>query len=193
MFRRQTFPELYDVPEKLIAVKVSPEPRIAYDQWRLVRTDGLYSFVPWHYLKGVRNKSISKTSRYKKETKPNQAPTLGYREDLEQLSQQFTPKYLLALMNSTFAKRWLAPRRRNKLQLYPNDWKQLPVAPASETDQLAIGLLVDKILKLYAEHGYPLPEHVVNVLKELEQEIDERVAFLYGLSDGDSGERTALP
>ena len=180
MFRRKTFPEIYETAEKLIAVKVSPEPKVAYDNGRLYHTDGIFSFAPWHYLKGVRNKSIQKTARYRNEVRYNEAPATVFREELEELSRQFAPKYLLAVMNSTFAKEWLATRRRHKIQLYPDDWKPLPIAPATAEEQAAIVALVDEILALYAKHGYPLPPQAQARLQELEKEIDKKVANLYG-------------
>jgi hypothetical protein len=176
MFRRPTFPEVYEAPEKMIAVKVSSAPRVAYDGKQLYHTDGLYSFVPWYYLKGVINRSISKAAKYRR-----QSPE-GDREEREKISQQFHPKYLLAIMNSAFAREWLARRRRHKLQLYPNDWKQLPIAPLSMDEQMEFVRLVDAILAEFERHGYPLPEEAAARVAELEREIDERVAELYGLS-----------
>ncbi len=180
MFARPTFPELYDVPEKLLVVKVSGvAPRVVFDNRQLICTDSFCCCVPWHYLKGVRNKSIQKTARYRDELKHNEASPTIFREELEELSQQFAPKYLLAVMNSTFAREWLATRRRHKIQLYPDDWKQLPIAPATAEEQAAIVALVDQILALYAKHGYPLPPQAQVHLQELEKAIDEKVATLY--------------
>ena len=102
-----------------------------------------------------------------------------FREQLEELSQQFDPKYLLAVMNSTFTHGWLASWRRHKISVYPDDWKPLPIAPASSEEQATLVALVDQILALYTKHGYPLPPQAQVLLQELEQQIDERVAKLY--------------
>lgn len=179
-FSRPTFPELHEAREKLVAVRTpGAEPKVIYDNDCLHFDASFVGFVPWHYLKEVRNKSIRKTARYRSEAKYNEASPAVFREELEELSRQFAPKYLLAVMNSTFAREWLATRRRSKIHIYPDDWKQLPIAPATAEGQAAIVALVDEILVLYAKHGYPLPPQTQVRLQELEREIDERVTTLY--------------
>jgi len=84
-FARPTFVEMYKVPEKLIATKVSPNPKVAYDSTQHFHSDGNISLVPWHYLKDVVNRSIRKTAKYRW-----QSPD-GDREERERLSQQFHP------------------------------------------------------------------------------------------------------
>ena len=174
MFARPTFPELYEVPEKLMAAQVCGDtPRVVYDNYQLTHNHSMCCFAPWHHLKGVVNNSINKTAKYRWQSSD------GDREEREKLSQQFHLKYLLAIMNSSFAKTWLAGQRRNKMQLYPNDWKQLPIASATMEEQTTIAALVDKIHTLYSQQGYPLPREARARLQELAQEIDNRVARLY--------------
>jgi len=180
MFRRPTFPQLYAVPEKLITMDIGGKVlRAVYDNHQLLHNHSASSFVPWHYLKGVRNKSIQKTSKYRAEVKQGEASAAVSREDLEKLSQQFAPKYLLAVMNSSFARDFVNKQRRSKINIYPNDWKPLPIPPASVEEQAMVMSLVDKILEVYAEQSYPLPPQAQVRLQELEQQIDKRVAKLY--------------
>ena len=180
MFARPTFPELYEVPEKLMAAQVCGNtPRTVYDNNQLIHNHSMCCLVPWHYLKGVRNKSIQKTVKYRDEVKSNEVPPAIVREDLEEESQRFSPKYLLAIMNSSFARDWLAARRRSKLDVYPDDWKSLPIAVATAEEQATITALVDEILALHAEHGFPLTTEAQSQLQELEQQIDKRIAKLY--------------
>jgi len=180
MFARPTFPKLYDVPEKLLLVKVSGiAPKVVFDDRQLLCTDSFCCCVPWHYLKGVRNKSIRKTARYRGEVKLAGATPVLLREQLEERSVQFGAKYLLAITNSTFARRWLATRRRHKIQLYPDDWRQLPIALATAEEQAAIIALVDEILELHSKNGYPLTSESQSRLQELEQQTDKRIAKLY--------------
>jgi len=82
-------------------------------------------------------------------------------------------------MNSTFARDWLARRRRSKIHVYPNDWKPLPIAPIPMEEQEEFVRLVDAILAEFEQHGYPLPPEAAACVAELEREIDERVAELY--------------
>ena len=174
MFESQTFPEFYGVPQKLLTKDISNMGvEVAYDDQQRLPSHTAYCCVPWHYLRGVTNKSISKTARYRSQD------IEGDRDDRETISQQFQPKYLLAAMNSRFANEWLTKRRRSKLHMYPDDWKQLPIMPAAENEQAAIVALVDQILAICAEQGYPLPPEAQSRLKELEQRIDESVAKLY--------------
>ena len=171
---RPTFPELHDAKGKLIAlVVVSDSPPVMYDTRKLVTTHTSCIFVPWHHLKGVINRSIKKTAKYRP-----QSPD-GDREEREKLSQQFHPKYLLAIMNSTFARDWLTRRRRSKTDIYPDDWKQLPIAPMPLEEQEEFVRLVDAILAEFEQYGYPLPPEAAARVAELEREIDERVVALY--------------
>ncbi len=175
-FRRPTFPELHEAKEKLVAVRTpGAEPKVIYDDDHLHFDASAVGFVPWHLLKGVVNRSISKTAKYRR-----QDPK-GDREEREKISRQFHLKYVLAVMNSTFAKEWLAKRRRSKIHIYPDDWKQLPIALIPMEQQMEFVKFVDAILEEFQKHGYPLPPDAAKRVAELEREIDERVASLYGL------------
>ena len=83
---------------------LGPEPKVIYDADLLHFDASSVEFIPWHYLAGVRNKSIRKTAKYLNEVKHNEPPPATLREEFEGLSRQFAPKYLLAVMTSTFAK-----------------------------------------------------------------------------------------
>ena len=181
-FRRPTFVQLHESKEKLVAVRTPGAiQKVIYDNDRLHFDASSVGFVQWYLLKDVRNKSIKKSAKYRDEINRDDVPPSEFREDLEDLSREFAPKYLLAIMNSTFAKRWLASQRRSKLHIYPDDWKSLPIAPATIAEQASIVGLVDEILTLHARYGYALPSDVTKRLAELEMEIDQRVAALYGL------------
>lgn len=154
------------------------DPKTSYDDRQLFHNHSAWSFVPWHYLSGVRNKSIQKTARYQSEVQKRAA--IGCtREQLEEGSRCLEVKYLLAVINSRYAGNWLAGRRRSKMHIYPDDWKPLPIFPASKDQQAAIVALVDEILALYGEYGHPLPSAAACRLAELEADIDRRVAELH--------------
>ncbi len=174
-FSRPTFPELHEGREKLIAVRTpGAQPKVIYDSGHLYFDASSVGFVPWHFLKGVVNNSISKTAKYRWQDRG------GDREEREAISQQFHLKYVLAVMNSTFAKEWLAARRRSKIHVYPDDWKQLPIAPIPMEQQMGFVRLVDAILAEFEQYGYPLPPQAAARVAELEREIDARMAQVYG-------------
>ena len=179
---RPTFPELHAVSEKLVALVVaSSRPPVALDTRGCVTTHTSCIFVPWHALYNVRNRSIRKTAKYRDEFKPDEAKPNLCREDLEALSREFSLKYLLAVMNSSFARDSLSKRRRSKMHIYPDDWKDLPIMPIPLGGQQEFVQLVDAILAEFAKHGHPLPPDSRQRVTAIEREIDERVAALYGL------------
>ena len=146
LFRRKTFPELYEVDEKLISTSISASSEklsVVYDNKKLYHNHSAWSFVPWHALDGVRNRSIQKQTRYRDEKKKSDLPK---REELEDISLRFSVKFLLGVMNSNFARDFLLANRRSNLNLYPDDWKKLPIPDVSLDQQSSVVALVDKIL-----------------------------------------------
>ena len=131
-----------------------------------------WSFVPWHLLGGVRNRSLAKAARYANE-KPR--PDLPRREELEERSRGYAVKFLLAAMNSSVARDFLRANRRSNIHLYPEDWKALPIPVATFAQQAPIIALVDKILALKRAD-------ISADVSSLETEIDRLVANLYGIS-----------
>jgi hypothetical protein len=88
-------------------------------------------------------------------------------------------KYLLGIMNSDAAAQWLEGRRRNKIQLYPEDWKNLPIPLASKDDQRAVEKLVEGILDLFRQNQYPMSALANKQIEYLEKKLDEVVDRLY--------------
>jgi adenine-specific DNA-methyltransferase len=169
MFRRKTFIELYEHQEKLMLVKVGAI-RAVLDENRFYCNDGVYVCIPWHFLKNTRNNSIKKTAIYNDERiSGNQLPC---REELEKKSINFSAKYLLAVLNSSFTREFLKVNRRNNIQLYPDDWKNLPIPYATSEQQKSIIQLVDCILS--AKHI-----NLTADISDLEAEIDQLVYQLY--------------
>jgi methylase of polypeptide subunit release factors len=169
MFSRPTFPEMYAVPEKLISMDLAgSEQRVAYDDQQLFHNHSAWSFVPWHYLEGVRNRSIKKTAKYRSEVALARRPPV-FREELERKSKEFLPKYLVAAMNSSYARDWLTKTRRNKMHIFPDDWKPFPVPRATLTEQEVVARLVDEILTADS----------LSRSAELEKLLDEKIQDVY--------------
>lgn len=177
LFRRPTFPQLYEIPEKLISVDMSAgidRLKVTYDDQHLFHNHSAWSFVPWHYLSGVKNGSIKKTARY-----PDERPKrddLPNRLDLENQSRVFSAKFLAAVMNSSFAYDFLKANRRSNIHLFPDDWKQLPIPDVSPEQQAPVIALVDKILT--AKRAKPDAD-----VSALEADVDRLVTALYGIGE----------
>lgn len=169
-FCRKTFPELYQVREKLLAQRSpGPDPIISFDSSGLIFTPACVGFILWRDLRGVRNRSLMKSARYDDETPKDDLPR---REDLEEISLRFPLRYLLAVMNSTPAKAFLRANRRSNIHLYPDDWKPLPIPEATREQQRPIIALVNRILAL--KQADPTAD-----ITALESELDKMVAMLY--------------
>jgi adenine-specific DNA-methyltransferase len=168
-FRRPTFPEMYEVPEKLITAR-SPgaEPKTSYDLEQTMFDASSVGFIPWNSLCSIQNRSISKSAKYKTEAKGKKVSEC--REDLEVFSKRFNIKYLLAVMNSSWAREFLRHNRRSNIHLYPDDWKKLPIPDVDMNVQKAVAAKVEAILKALKKK---VP------FDELEQEVDEMVSALY--------------
>ena len=169
MFRRPTFPELYDVPEKLLIHRTAGENlRAAFDTKGLLCNHTVIIAIPWHHLRGVRNRSIKKAAQYRGE---------GYlkrdRSKLEEVSQTMDVRLLLAIINSETAKTWLRQNRRSNTDLYPEDWKSLPVPIVPNTVQQRIVKLVEKLLNTLGK------QRTADV-SDLEATIDNEITQLYG-------------
>jgi methylase of polypeptide subunit release factors len=175
-FSRPTFLQLHEASEKLLSKKnTGANPTFVYDDQETFFDSTVVGLVPWHLLKKVVNKSISKTAHYRTSAHD------GNREEREAISRDFSLKYLMALLNSTYAKTWLGGQRRHKLSVYPDDWKDFPVPQAPKKEQDIVVKLVDRILAEFERRGYPFPPEAAQRVEKLEREIDERVAGLYGL------------
>lgn len=175
LFSRPTFEEIYTVSEKLISVDMAAgvdRLRVAYDDEQLYHNHSAWSFIPWHSLRGVANRSIKKQTRYKHE-RPKR-PDLPKREQLEENSRRFSIKYLLGVMNSSAARDYLRHNRRSNIHLYPNDWKQLPIPVVSDAQQQKVAQIVDEILGKVKVNAN---------ISDLEDRLDAVVNELYGLTD----------
>jgi adenine-specific DNA-methyltransferase len=165
------------------------ELKVAYDNQQLIHNHSAWSFVPWHYLTGVRNKSIKKSARYEDENPSGL--DLPSRKSLEEISRRFNVKYLLAVLNSSFARDFLRSNRRSNIHLYPEDWKKLPIASIAKSQQQPIVRLVEKMLDAKKESAVAEDDYDKRRLNQfcadLDHEIDHLVNKLYGLTDVEIG------
>ncbi|HEY5704122.1 MAG TPA: hypothetical protein VIS96_00945 [Terrimicrobiaceae bacterium] len=105
----------------------------------------------------MRNNSLKKAARYRGE-KPR--PDLPKREELETTSRRFAVKYLLGVMNSGTARDFLRANRRSNTDLYPEDWKKLPIPDVPAEQQQPIVQVVDLSCPPALFSRAPWPPHV---------------------------------
>ena len=177
LFRRKTFPELYDVEEKIVVQRSpGPDPKACYDNGQLHFDASSVGFILWKSLEGTRNRSIRKQARYADEKRRDDLPR---REDLERNSRRFSIKYLLGVINSASAQDFLRARRRSNIHLYPDDWKELPIPDVPSKAQRPVMDLVDDVLA--AKDADPKADVTAR-----EAEIDRLIHALYGLTGDES-------
>lgn len=176
LFRRPTFPELYGGDKILVQRSPGPDPKACLDTDKILFNESSVGFILWHDLANVKNQSLKKFARYDDETP--RRDDLPRREDLETNSRRFALKYLLAVMNSTPAKKFLRANRRSNIHLYPDDWKRLPIPEATQRQQRPIIALVDQILA--AKQRDPDAD-----ISDLETRLDKMIAQLYRIADAE--------
>ena len=180
LFRSAKFSEIWNVGVKILIMRITGgEVRGVLDESQLLCNHTIIVCVPWHNFTGMRDKSIKRVARYQDE-KP-QRPDLPKREKLEDTSRRITTKFLIGVMNSVVAYDFLQSIRQSNTDLYPNDWKQLPIPDVSPEQQVPIVALVDKI---FAAKRKGLERKV----SRLEKKLDEEVSVLYGVEDEESDE-----
>ena len=164
--RRPTFPELYSNP-KLMFNTLGFIKCVVDETKHYYHSTSLISAVPWYFLHSVQNKSISssiqKFSSYK-------------RDELEQLSKRVELKYILGVVNSTYAKTLLTNIRGGGINIYANFLREMPIPIVSDAQQASIISLVDKILI-----AKKVDQHADTSVWEAE--IDRLVYDLYGVPE----------
>ena len=162
---RPTFSEFYDHPKIFCNYLGELACALDFDNY-YIHTHLLTGCVLWKDLKGVENKSIlssiKKFSRYS-------------RAEMENLSQKVDLRFLLGIMNSTYATVLLRDLRGGDYHIYPEHVRNIPIAPATQEQQRPIINLVDTILVAKSK------DPNVDTSSE-ECQIDRLVYHLYGLT-----------
>ncbi len=173
--RRPTFSELY-VPDKIMVGRMTGA---IYDNTGLLCNDSIIVSVLWKDIKDVQNRSIE--GSIKKDFKIKKI--YPFRNQLEENSKCFNLKYLLAILNSKFAYKFLDSARRSQIGFYPDDFKKLPIKKISGSGQEPFIELTDKILAITKDDDYPQNLQKQSQVKTIENRIDELVYKLYNLTD----------
>ena len=162
---RPTFDEWFN-PAKLFFNRLGDLVGTVDYENRYLHNDSIIGAALWKDLHGVENKSI--TSSIKKFS------TLT-RPQMEKLSEAVDLKYLLGIMNSSYASVLLTNLRGGDYHIYPEHIRKIPIPTATKEQQQKIITLVDAILD--AKKQNPSCDTTAQ-----ETAIDKEVYALYGLT-----------
>lgn len=159
-----TLPEFYARPKLLC--KRSSELAAVLDGGaeRFLHDDSLIGCMLWRDLRGVKNLLLDYVVTFR--------GTLS-RKQREELSEAVSLEYLLAVLNSRYARALLAELRGEGHRIYPGHIRDLPIPPATAEMQERIARYVRLVMEGKREGGG---------MKLLETILDALVCELYGLT-----------
>jgi tRNA1(Val) A37 N6-methylase TrmN6 len=131
---RKGFSEFFEANKIVVMRSPGNTPRAFLDKQQGIFNESAIGFVRWYDLKGVENKSISKSYKDNKE-----------RIQFENLSETLTLDYLIAVMNSKLIKYELNADRRSNIHIYPDDWRKIKIVLRDNQKQAPFIKLVEKI------------------------------------------------
>lgn len=181
LFRRPTFPELYPASKIFIHRTGGEGIRACLDEVGTLCNHTVLVAVPWHSIAGVENKSLRKSALYPKERKRSESDKPD-RLILEATSKNFDLRFTLAVMNSAVARQFLRRDRRSNTDLYPDDWKKLPIPDVPNEQQspiVAVASLIISILDYFGHHPQTRTARDELLISFLEKLNDVLVAQLY--------------
>jgi len=153
---RKTFPELYTNPKIIRGTTTGG----IFDDKGIISNHSTSVMVLYHLLKDVDNKSIKSSIKKWNTKKGELKKEFSYlsliskeREELEKISLKYDLKYILAIINSNFAKFYLNSIRKHRMEyyFYPDDYKLLPIKKLSLSNQKEFIKKVDEIISFKAE------------------------------------------
>ena len=132
---RPTFRELYDRDK--IMINCLGGLNATLDRDRFLHNHSIYCAIKWDEFKGIDNNSIS--GMVKKFSSRS-------REEMEDISSKYDMLFILAIMNSQYAKVLLDDIRGGDFHIYPEHIRNIPIPEC--TDQQPFIDLADKMLSL---------------------------------------------
>ena len=174
--RRKTFPEWYE-PSKIFINILGQLTAILDVSNKFIHDHSLIGLALWKDLKDVENKSISASiKRY----------SYHSRKEMEELSEKVNLYYLLAILNSKYASHLLSVQRGGDYHIYPEHIRNLPIPIAPPADIQALSDYAKQELTLHQklkEASLPQDKAMIeNAIKALDNQIDELVYKIYGLT-----------
>ena len=175
-WQRARFIEFFTSPK--LFINVLGEMVVALDfENEFINDDTTIGLVLWEDLQNVKDigllNSIKKFSNYS-------------RKEMEDLSRKVNLYYLLAILNSKYARHLLSIQRGGDYHIYPEHIRNLPIPIAPPADIEALSDYAKQELALHqklAKCNTPQDKLVIeNAIKALDNQIDELVYKIYGLT-----------
>ena len=163
---------------------------------RKIRQINNESLAKWHILR--RGASHPQIFALPKIVVPQRSSenTFGYNETewyasadvyfITETKTGYNLKYILALLNSKLYYVWLynkGKRKGDSLELYQKPLSEIPIKKAEEETQQQFVAIVDKILAITQTDDYLSNQDKQNRVKAYQNEIDQLVYKLYGLTE----------
>ena len=182
---RPTFPALYK-GDKILRGRVT---KGTFDNTGIVCNDSIVVMKRFTDLKKVNKRSITSSisknnlseADKKKKGKAKKTAVLQRRREIEELSENYSLKYILAVINSKYAMAYLNNFRRHRFEnyFYPDDFRNYPISVASQEQQKTLEILVDYLLYLNKDEISHLPQSENILTSYFEQIINGCVYELY--------------
>ena len=160
---RPTFPELY-LPNKLLLGRQTKV--AAFDEEGYIVDNTVIVCIPYIKLRDIENNNIKKYfSNLKKQ-----------RRELERLSAGFDLRFTLGIINSRLIKYYINFLTQNGIDMFPDDWKKLPI-PANKdkayNDLVAlVDIMSDLNKKILSVKGNE-KEQIQRQIEKTDKEIDD--------------------
>lgn|GEM_PF-2360772 len=153
---RPTFPEWYEVPKIFVKLLGSLVGTMDVNN-NFLHDCSIVGATLWRNLKNIENKSISSSiSRYSKLK----------RCEMEELSKKLNLYYLLAIINSTYAKRLIARKKAGSLSTYPEYIRHFPIPIPEPKDIKALSSFAKEELALHQNLKKTCKKKEVDIIKE---------------------------
>ncbi len=183
LIRRPTFPQLYET-DKILINKIG-HIKASLDNENLYCDQTIRIAVLWKNIKGIENRSINNSVK--------KFSNLS-RNELEKISEKFSEKYLLAILNSNISNYILNQiRGTGNIDINPEYLKNIPIPkldfsnPAEKAQHDNLVSLVENMLELQKKYHETRmvqdKELYERQIKIVDAQIDRLVCELYGLTE----------
>jgi adenine-specific DNA-methyltransferase len=179
---RPTFPDLYTKEKLFLGVLTGA----TFDNKEIICNHSIVVAKRFSLLKNINERSISVSiskNNFEDQGSKTSSQVLKRRFELEKISEKYDIKYILAIINSSYAIAFMNNYRRHRLEnyFYPDDFRNYPIPVLDLSKQMAFVALADYMLFLRNIHSPQVLEAVPNehIAQFVEKVINGCVFELY--------------